>query len=144
MQSHERAIRTALWRSLLLVSICTAVWAQEEPIIPDNIKKAYEDMRLSETQSSDFDSIMLKTIEDVKSMINMELLKQRWPLDRRIHTKARRLFSAADEKIAKVLQPEQMDPYQIYAHLVLDVLTSRNPKDYEGVAFGPVIGVIER
>ncbi len=115
-----------------------------EPVIPDDIRAAYNNIDLTEAQEGSFDPLMLDAINEIKSMLKKEGLKARWPFERRIRVKANFILERHAPALRDTLEQHQIPAFEEYTALVLETMTSLSPKEYEGVAFGPVIGVIER
>ena len=138
------SLELALIRFLVILLIFSgASQADEGIVIPQEIRIAYAAMELTEAQMLRFDAQMLHTIDEIKSMIKRESLKNIWPMERRIRNKARSVLKRNLSELIALLKDSQVEQFDQYTDLVLDTLTTHAPGRYKTRPFDPALGITQ-
>ena len=113
---------------ILTLCICLGTFplvsADNDIYIPEDIRAAYAEMNLTESQMAPFDQQMLVAIEQVKSMIKRENAKNILGAERRIRVKARNIFKKHTPSVVALLEANQVAAYDRYIKLMHETMTS--------------------
>ena len=116
--------------ALVYLTLSGGCALQDQSQEPSKLEIAFNQINLTEDQIDLIRPILLSTLDEIRTMAARENLRQTLLDQRRIANKSRKKMDLALQEINQHLNPDQIEPFNGFSRLTLDLVTKRKTDMY--------------